>query len=170
MTTFIALLRAVNVGGTGKLPMAVLRDLCEKAGLKNVQTYIASGNVVFESEKTDAEVKTALEDALKRYTKKHMSVFVRTTAEMEAVLARNPFAGKPPNKTVAIFLNERPPKDTLQNVAGRNEEMIELGKREIYVYYRNGMGGSKLRIPAAAAGTARNMNTVARLAKLGGQN
>lgn len=64
MTVFIALLRVVNVGGTGKMPMSDLRRLCESAGFAAVRTYIASGNVVFESEVSEAEVKAALEEKL----------------------------------------------------------------------------------------------------------
>ena len=59
MPVFIALLRAVNVGGTGKLAMSDLKSICERAGFKRVQTYIASGNVVFSSSKTEAQVKAA---------------------------------------------------------------------------------------------------------------
>ena len=61
MPVFVALLRAVNVGGTGKLPMGDLKGLCEKAGFRNVRTYIASGNVVAERDGGEAEAKAALE-------------------------------------------------------------------------------------------------------------
>ena len=64
-TTYIALLRAVNVSGTGKLPMADLKALCMAAGLLNVRTYIASGNVVFESKLSAAKVKAVLVSNLK---------------------------------------------------------------------------------------------------------
>src|SRR5690606_18491051 len=77
MTTFIALLRAINVGGTGKLPMAELSKLCEKAGLSNPKTYIQSGNVVFGSDAPDAEVKQALERALAEKLKKSVGVILR---------------------------------------------------------------------------------------------
>ncbi len=67
MTAFVALLRAVNVGGTGKLPMGELVRLCESAGFCSVSTYIASGNVVFSSRETEARVKARLEQALQSY-------------------------------------------------------------------------------------------------------
>jgi uncharacterized protein (DUF1697 family) len=169
MTAFVALLRAVNVGGTGKLPMNDLKALCEKVGFVKVRTYIASGNVVFESKKSETEVKTMLEARLEVYAGKRVGVLVRTAAELEQVLAANPFPKAPPNRTVAIFLNERPPRDTLDTISGRNGEDVQLGKREIYVHYPGGMGKSKLKIPAARAGTARNMNTVAKLAALAAQ-
>lgn len=167
MTTFVALLRAVNVGGTGKLPMTELKAMCEKLGFTKVRTYIASGNVLFESRKSESAVKAALEAALQKYAGKPVGVLVRTPAELAKVAAGNPFPKKPAKWTVAIFLEEPPPADTLSTLRGANGEEVRLGKREIYVHYGSGMARSKLRIPAAAAGTSRNMNTVAKLAELG---
>ena len=164
MQTYVALLRAVNVGGTGKLPMAELRALCEAAGFADVRTYIASGNVVLRSASTARQVQEVLETALERHAGKPVGVLVRTGAEMAAVLAANPFSKTAPNRTVAIFLDPAPPADALDAASGCNGEEMALGKREIYVHYGDGMADSKLRIPAAKAGTARNLNTVARLA------
>jgi uncharacterized protein (DUF1697 family) len=166
MTVFIALLRAVNVGGTGKLPMATLKALCEKAGCRKVQTYIASGNVVFESARSEAAIKTALETRLEEYAGKPVRVLVRTCAEMAAVLAVNPFTKTAPNRTMAIFLDARPASNIIDSATGRRDEEIALGAREIYVHYGDGMASSKLKIKAAEAGTARNMNTVAKLVEL----
>lgn len=163
MTTYVALLRAVNVGGTGKLPMADLKSLCVEAGFDNVQTYIASGNIVFESKEPASRVKSALESRLHGYAKKPIDVFVRTAADMRAILAANPFKKPEPKFVYAFFLAEKPPPDAVTNVRHRNDEQIQTGKREIYVHYPQGMGQSKLVIPAAARGTARNMNTVAKL-------
>jgi uncharacterized protein (DUF1697 family) len=81
------------------------------------------------------------------------------------VLEKNPFKSRPPNATVAIFLDERPPKDTLKTITGQANEEVALGAREIYIHYGEGMGRTKLKIPAAQRGTARNMNTVAKLAE-----
>ena len=163
MAVFIALLRAVNVGGTGKLPMGDLKVMCKRAGFRAVRTYIASGNVVFESEKSESQVKVALEKKLRAYAGKSVGVLVRTSTELAQVLARNPFPKTAPNRTVAIFLDEAPPTDALKTVTGKKDEELRLGKREIYVHYGEGMGTSKLKIPAARNGTARNMNTVAKL-------
>jgi|SRR5687768_15617337 len=166
MTTFIALLRAVNVGGTGKLPMSDLKEMCEAAGFLAVRTYIASGNVIFESKLREAAVKRSLENALLAYAGKPVGVMVRTGAEMAEVLSRNPFPDAPGNRTMAIFLDEAPPADTLDGISGRVDEKVALGLREIYVLYGDNMGRSKLKIRAAKNGTARNMNTVAKLAEL----
>jgi uncharacterized protein (DUF1697 family) len=108
MTKYIALLRAVNVGGTGKLPMAVLKSMCNEAGFGRVQTYIASGNVVFESKAAPLGVKAALEARLLAYAGKPVGVVVRTASEMAAVLEANPFPGEEPKNTYAIFLDECP--------------------------------------------------------------
>jgi uncharacterized protein (DUF1697 family) len=170
MASLVALLRAVNVGGTGKLPMSDLKDICEELGFGAVRTYIASGNVVFESRKSEAAVKAALEKRLDAYAGKPVGVLVRTAAEMAQVLADNPFPKATPNRTMAVFLDRAPPADTLAGVRGQKDEEIRLGRREIYIHYGEGMGQSKLVIAAAKAGTARNMNTVAVLAKMAGES
>jgi uncharacterized protein (DUF1697 family) len=166
MPSLVALLRAVNVGGTGKLPMSELKAMCEELGFDKVRTYIASGNVVFTSRKSEAAVKAALEKRLATYAGKPVGVLVRTAEEMAQVLADNPFPKLAPNRTMAVFLDKAPPADTLASVRGQKDEKIRLGMREIYIHYGEGMGQSKLIIPAAKTGTARNMNTVAVLAKM----
>jgi len=165
---YVALLRAVNVGGTGKLPMTELKAMCEAAGFVSVRTYIASGNVAFQSLKTEAQVKAALEAALSHYAGKPVGVMVRTAAEMAEVLARNPFAKMPGNRVVAYFLDGAPAKDALQTVTNQTSEQLRPGVREIYAYYPDGIGDSKLKIPAAKNGTARNMNTIAKLSEMAG--
>ena len=166
MKTYIALLRAVNVGGTGKLPMAELKAMCERLGFGNVRTYIASGNVLFQSASPAAQVKAALEEALHAYAGKPVGVMLRTPEEMAAVLAANPFPDAAPNRTVTIFLDGPPAVTALETVSGLKNEELALGVCEIYVHYGDGMGDSKLKIGAAAAGTARNMNTVAKLVEM----
>ncbi|MEI2456894.1 DUF1697 domain-containing protein [Lysobacter firmicutimachus] len=168
MTTYIALLRAVNVGGTGKLPMAELRAMCEAAGFSDVRTYIASGNVVLRSQLSAQRVQAALEDRLRAYAGKPVGVIVRTDADLRRALEANPFKQAAPNRAVLIFLDAAPPADALAAAKHRNGEEIALGEREIYVHYGDGMADSKLTIPAAKAGTARNLNTVAKLIEMAG--
>jgi uncharacterized protein (DUF1697 family) len=168
MPFYVALLRAVNVGGTGKLPMSELKTMCLAEGYTQVQTYIASGNVVFAADVSEGQVKAALERRVQAYAGKPIGVFVRTAKEMAAILKANPFSDAPPNWTVAIFLDRPPPADTLDTIKNRTDEQIGLGKREIYVAYGAGMGRSKLKIPTAANGTARNINTIAKLAEMAG--
>jgi uncharacterized protein (DUF1697 family) len=166
MTRYVALLRAINVGGTGKLPMADLKTICVGAGFTDVQTYIASGNVVFASTLPPAKVKAALEARLKAYAGRPMGVVVRTASEMASVLKANPFSKLSPTFTVAIFLDGKPPADALDRAVGMADEKMRLGRREIFVHYPSGQGRSKLKIPAAKTGTARNMNTIAKLAAM----
>jgi uncharacterized protein (DUF1697 family) len=166
MTSYIALLRAVNVGGTGKLPMADLKRLCLELGFSPVQTYIASGNVVFQSALSAVQVKQALEAKLLDYAGKAVGVLIRTADEMREVLERNPFPDGAPNRVMALFLDDAPSNGAILKLKGQAAEVLALGVREIYIHYGDGMASSKLQIPAAKSGTARNMNTVAKLAEM----
>ena len=167
MTSYVALLRAVNVGGTSKLPMAELKKIGEELGFENPRTFIASGNLLFQSDIPPAEVQKKLEERLAPHMGRHVSVMVRTAAEMAAVVNANPFKDAPGRRVLATFLPEKPPKDALEHARGHDGERLALGKREIYVDYCGALlGRSKLKIPAAVSGTARNMNTVAKLAEL----
>jgi uncharacterized protein (DUF1697 family) len=144
--------------------------MCRDVGFARVETYIASGNVVFESTLAPAKVKAALESRLLNHAGKPVGVVLRTGQEMLAVLKANPFKTADPKFTYAIFLDEPPPKDAVARASGIEDEELRLGKREIYVHYPSGMGRSKLKIPAAKAGTARNLNTVAKLAEMVGKS
>ncbi|MDB5579547.1 MAG: hypothetical protein JWR80_4723 [Bradyrhizobium sp.] len=170
MGSFVALLRAVNVGGTGKLPMSDLKALCEELGFGAIRTFIASGNVVFTSRKSEAAIKAALEKQLAAYAGKPVGVLVRSAAEMAQVSSDNPFPKAAPNRVMALFLDHAPPADTLAGLRGQRDEQVQLGRREIYIHYGQGMGTSRLVIPAAKAGTARNMNTVATLARMAAES
>jgi uncharacterized protein (DUF1697 family) len=166
MQTYVALLRAVNVGGTGQLPMAELKSVCETAGFSRVETYIASGNVVFDSALPVVEIERRLESGLLALTGRPVGAFVRSVPQLRIGLAENPFADKEPQYSYVVFLREKPGPSVLADVRGRAEEELRLGRRELYVYYPGGMARSKLRIPAAQDGTARNMNTVSKLLAL----
>ena len=164
MPAYVALLRAVNVGGTGKLPMAELTAMADALGYVHARTYIASGNLLFTADASEAEVKAALETKLAAYAGKPVGVLVRTAAEMAQVLAVNPFPDAPSNSVAAIFLDRPPPPDATAAARHRVDEEIALGARELYVRYgAAGMGRSRLIIPAAREGTARNINTLAKL-------
>ena len=164
MSRHVALLRAVNVGGTGKLAMAELVRLCEVAGFGRVQTYIASGNAVFSGDGTEDEIRLALERQLRLHLGAAVGVVVRTAAAVADVLARNPFPDAPPNRVMALFSDAALPADPLDGVTGLGTEQVRLGRRELFVLYPDGMAATRLRIPIERTGTARNMNTVARLA------
>lgn len=147
MTGYVALLRAVNVGGTGKLPMTVLAEMCEAAGFNQVRTYVASGNVVFRSGRPEDQVRSALENPLRAHAGKSMRVVVRTAFEIADALARNPFADSPDNRVMALFFDRPLPSDPLDGVTGIRNAQIRLGKRELFVLYPDGIATTRLRIP-----------------------
>jgi uncharacterized protein (DUF1697 family) len=166
MTCFVALLRAVNVGGTGALPMKELAALCAGLGHDDVRTYIASGNVLFRCALSEADVRSGLERALAARMGKAVDVMVRTGAEMRAVLEANPFPAGDPKRVVVAFLNAPAPEDFLGRIKNVKAEEVRILGREIYLHYRDGIGRSKLKLPSSPAATGRNLNTVARLAEL----
>jgi uncharacterized protein (DUF1697 family) len=165
-TAYVAFLRAINVGGTGKLPMADLKAMAEAVGFTQVRTYIASGNLVFRSSLSEVEVKARLESQLATYAGKPVPVLVRTAEEMAAVVAANPFPDVAGSRCLVIFLDSAPAVDTIAQAMGLQNERVALGQREIFVDYADGIGVAKLKIPAAKDGTGRNMNTVAKLAAM----
>ena len=166
MTVYIALLRAVNVGGTGKLPMERLVELCTEAGFTEARTYIASGNAIFRSEASERDVRHALEAQLHAYAGKPVDVLVRSADEIAHVVADNPFPDKPGNRVIALFTDAPLPRHPLEGAAGVQNEEVRLGKRELFVFYPDGMARTRLRLPSGRTGTARNMNTVAKLTDL----
>jgi uncharacterized protein (DUF1697 family) len=163
MTAYAALLRAINVGGTGKLAMTELRKLCEDCGCKNVATYIQSGNVVFQSKLSEASVKKTLEQALAKKMGKPFGVLVRTLAELKATIDNNPFPNAAPNQLLILFLNEAPAAASLKDVVAPAREEFALCGRELFIHFPDGMGKSKLKIPFQKTGTGRNLNTVRKL-------
>ena len=166
MPAYIALLRALNLMGTRGLPMTELTTICEDLGFQSVRTWIASGNVVLQSRKSESAVKSTLEAALSSRMGRPVGVMVRTAPEIAAVLAANPFPHTPPDRTMAIFLDAPPAADAHLNLKNQTKEELRLGLREIYVYYPDGQGQSRLIIPALKHGTARNMNPIAKLAQM----
>ncbi len=131
MAVFVALLRAVNVGGAGKLPMSELRALCEAAGCANVTTYIQSGNVVFTSRLAGVRVKKNLEAALSKKMGKRVVVLVRTPADLDAIIKRNPFKHASPNRLLVLFLDHAAPRNALAGLRIPGREEVELSGREI---------------------------------------
>jgi uncharacterized protein (DUF1697 family) len=165
MTTYVALLRAVNVGGR-QLKMNELKRIASEVELESPRTFIASGNLLFTSGKSEAEVKRELEAELTRHMGKSVEVMVRTAEEMAQAVEANPFTGEPGNRVAAIFFDDPPPEEAIAAAKNVTNERLARGRREIYVHYPDGQGRSKLKLGARALGTARNMNTVARLAEL----
>jgi uncharacterized protein (DUF1697 family) len=168
MTAYVALLRGVNLLGVSTIKMADLKAMAEGLGLQSTRTYIASGNLLFASDLSEEQLRILLEQRLEMHLGRAVGVIVRTAAEMEVAVRANPFTDLAGNRVQAFFLNGPPPADLLATVRNQaDDERIAAGVREVYVAYgERGIGKSRLRIPAAEAGTARNMNTVAKLAEL----
>lgn len=144
--------------------MKELVGLCSSLGFHAVRTYIQSGNVIFDSNLSAEEIQSRLQDALALKMRKAIAVIVRTPAEMRSILGRNPFPDQQPAKVGIVFLASTPPKNVIKNVVAPGGEQVRAGKREIYVYYPDGMGRSKLKLPLqGACTTVRNLNTVAKL-------
>ncbi len=166
----VAFLRGINVGGHHKIKMDALRTICARLGLRDAQTLVQSGNIVFRT--GDTHVSGQLEDEIQRSVGFRPQVIVRTSADLKRVVARNPFADRPevnPGKLVVTFLAREPSREARERLVKLNpgSEELRFDGRELYVYYPNGMGRSKLpaliekvlEVPA----TARNWNTVTRL-------
>jgi uncharacterized protein (DUF1697 family) len=167
MTAYVALLRGVNLLGVSTLKMADLKAIADKLGLKQARTYIASGNLLFVSNKAEEPLRRALEKEMKAHMGRDLLVMLRTAAEMAEVVDANPFTDSPGNRVQVFFLNEPPPKGLPDTARNQDDERIATGPREVFVAYgEKGIGKSRLRLPAAEAGTARNMNTVRKLAEL----
>ena len=167
MTSYVALLRAVNLGPTNQMPKAALTAIGEACGFAQVRTYIASGNLLFASDEDEATVKATLEARLAVHAGKPIPAIIRTAAELAAIRDGNPFPDAPGNRVIAILLDAPPSLDALAHARHVAGEQMALGSRELYIRYTDtGMGQSKLIVPAAKAGTGRNMNTIAKLAML----
>jgi uncharacterized protein (DUF1697 family) len=168
VTSFVALLRAVNVAGTGKLPMADLRAMGEALGLNNVCTFIASGNLLFDSDRSESDVKAALEERLATYAGKRVPVLVRTGAELAAIVAANPFPDANGSRHLVYFYDMPLSGDFIAGCRDLNGERLALGTRELHVDYGDGIRFTRLKIPGKEDQTARSINSVRRMAALFG--
>ena len=166
MTPHVALLRAVNVGGTGALPMAELRAIGEACGFARVRTYIASGNLLLASDRSEAEIKAQLEACLLAHAGKPIEVFVRTQQELAAIVAGNPFPDAHGSRHLVYFQDAAPTPELIAQCRDINGERLALGSRELHVDYGEGIRTTRLKIPGKLERTARNINTVRKLAEL----
>ncbi|RVI66884.1 DUF1697 domain-containing protein [Sinorhizobium meliloti] len=167
MPVYVALLRAVNVGGTGKLAMADLKAVCDELGFAGAKTFIQSGNVVFRSDLPEPAVQAKLEQALAAKMGKAPGVLLRSRRQLDDIAATaERFLDAKPNLLLITFLPEPPPADALDKLVAPDGEEVRIDGREIYVHYPNGSGRSKLKLPALRPGTARNLNTIRKLAEM----
>ena len=174
MPVVVSLLRAVNVGGHAVIKMADLKALYESLKFRDVQTYVQSGNVVFRTESGDLKaLSKKIQMAIEKRFKVAPRVLLRTTNELRGIVAANPFAKRAdvlPAKLLVYFLHEELSRDAateLKKLPLKAEELIPT-KRELYIYFSDGMGKSRLPWRAVeklciTPGTGRNWNTVTKL-------
>ncbi|MGC2636971.1 MAG: DUF1697 domain-containing protein [Acidobacteriaceae bacterium] len=167
MPVYIALLRGINVVGANQLAMKDLAALCGDCGFAKARTWINSGNAIFESKLGEAAARKKLERALAAKMPKPVAVMIRTPAEMRGALEGNPFPNEDRSKVLVAFLGGPMPANPLQGMVAPGGEQVRVGKREIYVFYPEGMGRSKFRLPLRGVSvTMRNINTVAKLVEM----
>ena len=177
MTAYVALLRAVNVGGRNSLPMAALRETLAASGLDDVSTVLQSGNVVFHSGKAEATVAKLVRSTIADGFGLETHVLVRSGKELAAIAAKNPFlAGgktRDPKSLHVAFLEKAPAKAATAALDPDRSppDAFAVRGREVYLSYPGGSGRSKLTLAylekvLRVEGTARNWRTVVRLAEL----
>ena len=171
------MLRGVNVGGHNKIKMEALRALYESMKLREAQTYVQSGNVIFRIDERDIALLTKrIEDGIERKFGFRPNVILRTAAEMREVIARNPFAkrrGIEPSKLLVTFLGSDPGAEAREKILQIkcDPEELRIEGRELYIYFPNGIGRSKLSWAGLektlkTPGTARNWNSVTKMLEM----
>lgn len=171
------MLRGVNLAGHRKISMGDLKALYESLGLRNVQTYINSGNVIFKTAGRDfARLRKRIEDAIENSHGFRSDVILRTPAELREVIARNPFAARPgmePSRLAISFLAGEPDAEAVEKVRAIKAEPEELriDGRELYIYFPNGMARPNLSMALVertlkTPGTSRNWNTARKLLEM----
>jgi uncharacterized protein (DUF1697 family) len=184
MPSHVALLRGINVGGGGKVPMAELRELLTKLGYSDVKTYIQTGNIVFTPSHGDTgKLAAEIQDAIKSSFGVNTFAVVLTKAELATVIAANPYPDEPNPKWVhGVFLVDDPQQAQHERVAGAVAAAARRGSRDeasivgktLYLHTPDGFGTSELakellmknRRDPLASGTARNWSTISKLLAL----
>lgn len=173
MPTFIALLRGINVGGHNKVPMAELRSLLEGAGLKEVRTYIQSGNVIFRSDLKSPALESRIGDAIEKSFGFRPAILVITAAELRNAAKDYPFPIDNHKFSHFMFLAGQPGKEAIRNLKKLDPEpdRISLGRNVVYFYFPNGVFGAKIDLTKiekliGVNCTSRNWRTVQKLIEL----
>jgi uncharacterized protein (DUF1697 family) len=180
MTVYVSMLRAVNVGGTSRIKMDALRAVYESIGLKDVRTLLQSGNVVFRSTLADrAQLVKRIMQEIERQLELQVEVILRTLAEIASIVERGPVLSPRADmaKLLVMFLSGVPDAAAQASLVKwhkerKGPEMLELRGPEIYLYYPEGVGRSKLsgaviESKLNVSGTARNWNTLEKLLEIG---
>jgi uncharacterized protein (DUF1697 family) len=177
LTTYVALLRGINLAGKNKVPMKDLRSLCKDLGHEDVRTYVQSGNVIFASRSSASKIAADMENAISETFGIKPSVLLRTRRELERIAERHPFAssGVAPAYLHVMFLDDKPSSKAIKSLdpdRSPPDEFVVDGK-EIYLLFPKGSGRSKLTIDyfertLGTRATARNWNTVVKVLQMMG--
>ena len=172
MTTYVALLRGINLGATNKIAMPALRAMTEELGYTDVATYINSGNLIFRTSNKAATVEPALSGAIADTFGLTIDVMVRTDAQLKKVLDDNPYPDANPSQLTVAFLAKAPGPEAEKRVAAAaaEHEPFTFGDRCVYVNYSHGLANSKLAAQFSSiigvSSTVRTIRTVAKLAQM----
>lgn len=178
LKTYIAFLRGINVSGKKKIPMESLRTLCQVLGLKEVRTYIQSGNIVFKSEQTKIEsLEELLADAIKNQFDFEVPVLIRTVEQVKKILEQNPFDNEGDlveNKIYFVLMNEKPTNEFLVKFKADSFDTEEylITENCIYLKCNLGYGRAKLNnnlieLKLKVTATTRNYRTLCKVVELG---
>ena len=147
MNTYISLLRGINVGGHKRIKMEDLRKLYESLGFKKVQSYIQSGNVLFQTPESDQKkLITTIEQKIEKAYGYHVTIIIKTAEEIQAALKKVPFKNIDESKLLIAFLGEKPSKPDMtpiENVMIQDEQAELIGD-VLYLYFPQGSARSKL--------------------------
>jgi uncharacterized protein (DUF1697 family) len=177
MQTYVALLRGINVGGHKKVPMSELRDLLTNGGFQNVQTYIQSGNVIFQSSKKASELETEIQKIILNHFGFEVPVIVKTNNELQTIFNRCPFSEEKKENSYFILLSGIPNEHVIEKTQGilyENEEVV-IKNDCLYFYSSTGYGRTKFNMNTyerklKVTGTARNYKTMVKLLSLSTEN
>ena len=170
MTTFVALLKGINVGGHHKIPMAELRQLLTKEGFRNVQTYIQSGNVIFQASDKIEGIEDKIQKSIHAHFGFEVSVIVKTHEELEAIFEACPFSNEKKEKSYFIMFSRIPDNELVEEVSKitfENETFV-IKNDCLYFYNSAGYGQAKFNMNSFerklnVTATARNYNTMVKL-------
>jgi len=177
MAVLISMLRGVNLGAHNRIPMDALRSVYESLKLEEPRTYVQSGNIIFRTKEKDlAKLALKIQDAIQKKFKCRPDVLLRTTDDLKKAVSATPFAGRSglePGKILVTFLAAPPSAEAEANLAKFKDypEELHLKGRELYIYFPNGAGRSKLPWSSVekllgVTGTARNWNSVRKMLEM----
>ena len=166
---YLAFLRAINVGGNAVIKMADLKRMFEAAGLENVQTYIQSGNVIFESNEHADALEKQIEGALEKAAAYKIHAFVRTMHEVQAIAEKSPFTAREGEMAYVTFLKKQPDQKSQQTLlsfkneaddfAFRGRELYNLRRDREQSIFSGTFVEKHLKMPT----TTRNMSTISKI-------